>query len=462
MTTNLLSSGSADIASSRAGPGADLDVDFRESLQAILNRPLSNPPRTRFRRYLTPWATDLPPKISYEHRRNAGRLTLDLNQESFGEYPSIDDLTPEKLHLLNPASIKENNGRGREVLHQVEDQEFVNYETDRNGHVKRWPTEVGESQSFVDGPESEDLSAKIAYGLSSSRGEWISAKLKLPNSVNLNSKLRFTTLISSAITLNEPPETEKERSEIVAKLQRRGRKDQEARAAKAEKIRLKNSRDCAVCMDSFDKNQLIHPCHHYYCSDCLAGMPCDFLLVLYPTTTNSRIPYLLSCYTNFDPHSNHKEAFQRAFSLTSKSQFRCCRRAVPIALGTPHLPTPFVESYTFFELELSTKNPLYCSNTDCASFIPPSSIHGDCGICLTCSDQTCKYCRLPTHVGSVCKKDVESLRVLKLASKKGWRQCPGCGHLISKEAGCQRMICSRCHTQFCYKCGMGPECTCHL
>lgn len=455
MTNNLLSSGSADIANSRAGPNADLDVDFREALQATLNRPLSKPPRTRFRRYLTPWATDLPPTISYQHRRRVGRLKLDLNQESFGEYPSIDDLTPEKAHLLNPAQIKENSGPGREVLHQVEDQESVNNETDRNGNDLGWPTEAGESQSHVGGPEREDLGDKFSYGLSSSHGEWISAKLKLQNSVKLNSKLRFTTLISSAITLNEPPETEKERSETVAKLQRRERKDQEARAAKAEKIRLKNSRDCAVCMDSFDKSQLIHPCHHYYCSDCLAGMPCAFLHLLYPTI-------LMSCCTNFDPHSNHKEAFQSAFSLTSKSQFRCCRRAVPIALGTPHLPTPFVESYTFFELELSTKNPLYCSNTDCASFIPPSSIHGDCGICLTCSDQTCKYCRLPTHVGSVCKQDVESLKVLKLASKKGWRQCPGCGHLISKVAGCQRITCSRCYTQFCYMCGMGPVCTCHL
>lgn len=283
MTTNLLSSGSADIANSRAGPNADLDVDFREALQATLNRPLSKPPRTRFRRYLTPWATDLPPTISYEHRRRVGRLMLDLNQESFGEYPSIDDLTPEKAHLLNPAQIKENSGPGREVLHQVEDQEFVNNETDRNGDDLGWPTEAGESQSHVGGPEREDLGDKFSYGLSSSHGEWISANLKLQNSVKLNSKLRFTTLISSAITLNEPPETEKERSETVAKLQRRERKDQEARAAKAEKIRLKNSRDCAVCMDSFDKSQLIHPCHHYYCSDCLAGTPCAFLHLLYLT-----------------------------------------------------------------------------------------------------------------------------------------------------------------------------------
>lgn len=286
MTANLLSSVSADIANSRA---ADIDIPFCEAPQATLNRPLSNPPRNRFRRYLTPWATELPPTISYEHRRRIERPTLDLNQETFGEYPSIDDLTPQK------SQIKENSGPGREVWHQVEDQKFENNRNDRNGDPLAWPTEAIDSQSYVDGPKRADSGDKVPSGLLSSHGEWIRAKLKLPNSVKLDSKLRFTTLISSATTLNEPPETENERPETVqheTKLQRRERKDQEARAAKAEKIRLKNLRDCAVCMDSFDKSQLIHPCHHYYCSDCLAGMLCPFLHLLCPAITNGAFhPY---------------------------------------------------------------------------------------------------------------------------------------------------------------------------
>lgn len=206
---------------------------------------------------------------------------LGLNQETFGEYPSIHDLTLQKPHLLSPSQIKENIRPGREGLNKVEDQKFENSKIARNGDDLGWPTEAVELQSHVDWPKRADSTIKVPSRLSSSHGEWARAKLKLPNSVKLDSKLRFTTPASSALTLNESPETEKGKSETVqyeAKLQRRERKDNEARAAKVEKIRLKNLRDCAVCLDSFDKSQLIHPCHHYYCSDCLAGMPCVFCI----------------------------------------------------------------------------------------------------------------------------------------------------------------------------------------
>lgn len=299
MTANLLPSGSANIVNFRAGLNADIDVDFREAPQAtLIDRPLPNPPRTKFRRFLRPWATDLPPTISYEHRRRIGRPTLDLNQETFGEYPSIDYSTLQ-THLLNPSQIKENIDPGREVWHQNEDQNFENNKADGNGDDLGWPTEAIEPQSHVDGPKTSDSGGKVPSGLASSHGERIRSKLKLPNSVKLDSKLRFTTLISSAIPLSELPETEKERSETVqpeTKLQRRERREQEARAAKAEKLRLKNLRDCAVCMDSFDKSHLIHPCHHYYCSDCLAGMLCAFLGLLHPTIVNYAFH---PCFTDF-------------------------------------------------------------------------------------------------------------------------------------------------------------------
>lgn len=297
MTSNLLSSGSANIVNSRAGPNAGIDAELGESPQSTLNRPFSNPPRTRFRRYITPWATNLSPTISYEHRKRVGRLTLELNQDTFGEYPSIDDLTHPEPRLLNPSP-------GREVLQQTEDQKSENNKTDRDGDDPGWPTEAVELQIPADKSKRADSGDQSKSGLSSPHGGWIKAKLGLPNSVKLDSKLRFTTLASSAIPLNEPPETEKERSEtaqLETKLQRRERKDQEARAAKAEKIRLKNLRDCAVCMDSFDKSQLIHPCHHYYCSECLAGTPSAFLHPLYLNITSLGILSLIYRFLTSSP-----------------------------------------------------------------------------------------------------------------------------------------------------------------
>lgn len=268
MTSNLLSSASANFVNSKAGPNAGIDAQLGDLTQS-LDRPFSIPAHTRFRRYITPWATNLSPTISYENRRSVGRLKLDLNQDTFGEYPSIDDLTHPMSSLPNPSP-------GREVWQQTKDQKSENQKTDRDGDFLGWPTEAVESQIPADKPKRADSGDQSKSGLSSPHGGWIKAKLGLPNSVKLESKLRFTTLASSASMLNEPPETEKERSEMAqheTKLQRRERKEQEARAAKAERIRLKNMRDCAVCMESFGKSQLIHPCHHYYCSKCLAGTP---------------------------------------------------------------------------------------------------------------------------------------------------------------------------------------------
>ena len=49
------------------------------------------------------------------------------------------------------------------------------------------------------------------------------------------------------------------------------KKAREAAAAKAEKSRQRRLRECAVCLDTFEKPQLIRPCDHYYCLKCLAG-----------------------------------------------------------------------------------------------------------------------------------------------------------------------------------------------
>lgn len=299
MTTNLISSRSANIVNSRAGPNADIDAELGELTQSTPNRPFLKPLRTRFRRYITPWATNLSPKISYEHRRRVGRLTLDLNQDTFGKYPSIDDFTHPKPCLLNPSP-------GREVLQQTEDQKSENLRTGRDGDDLGWPTEAVDLQIPADKPKRADSGDQFKSGLSSPHGGWITAKLGLPNSVKLESKLRFDTLASSAITLNQPPETEKGRSETAqheTKLQRQERKEQEARAAKAEKIRLKNLRECAVCMETFDKGQLIHPCHHYYCSECLAGMPSAFFASAVPDYYQFAHSILNLQISNFEPLS---------------------------------------------------------------------------------------------------------------------------------------------------------------
>ncbi|KAI1096524.1 hypothetical protein F5B19DRAFT_488481 [Rostrohypoxylon terebratum] len=50
--------------------------------------------------------------------------------------------------------------------------------------------------------------------------------------------------------------------------------------------------------------------------------------------------------------------------------------------------------------------------------------------------------------------------IKKLASDRGWRQCPNCGTLIEKNEGCGHIMCY-CGQKFCYRCslalGMGRD-----
>lgn len=39
-----------------------------------------------------------------------------------------------------------------------------------------------------------------------------------------------------------------------------------------------------------------------------------------------------------------------------------------------------------------------------------------------------------------------------LAVAEGWRRCPGCSTLCSKEIGCNHCVCM-CFTRFCFHCG---------
>ncbi|KAH8645592.1 hypothetical protein BGZ60DRAFT_424912 [Tricladium varicosporioides] len=168
-------------------------------------------------------------------------------------------------------------------------------------------------------------------------------------------------------------------------------------------------------MEPSSKDKVVTlPCKHIYCGNCLSG------------------------------------AFKTA--LSSKTPFQCCKQKVPIALGTGHLSTTFQKTYSLLVIELSTKNPLYCSLPACHKFIPPSTIHGPTATCPSpkCTARTCRACKKKEHKG-VCKEDKEGNIVRKLGEKKGWKCCPSCGSMVEKTEGCLHITC-RCKAQWCYAC----------
>ena len=147
------------------------------------------------------------------------------------------------------------------------------------------------------------------------------------------------------------------------------------------------------------------------------------------------------------------EGFQNAIKSKPIAPFQCCKRLMPIDSVARELGPNFVDRYKLLELEWSTPNPLYCSNRKCGHFLPPADTHGDNGMCRSCHKQTCRHCRTQAHPGKLCGKDQETAKVQTMGKKAGWKACPGCGHLISRDTGCLHMTCTQCGTNFCYRCG---------
>jgi len=84
--------------------------------------------------------------------------------------------------------------------------------------------------------------------------------------------------------------------------------------------------------------------------------------------------------------------------------------------------------------------------------------------CSFCGLQWCVPCHAPWHIGMTCKmynKDVvgKGRKALKVWAKgKGKdsanaKKCPKCHFFIERISGCDHMVCTKCSTDFCYKCG---------
>ncbi|XP_074656295.1 uncharacterized protein LOC141909647 [Tubulanus polymorphus] len=81
--------------------------------------------------------------------------------------------------------------------------------------------------------------------------------------------------------------------------------------------------------------------------------------------------------------------------------------------------------------------------------------------CTACQLRWCFQCQSPSHAGLSCRQYQRGDRLLKSWAKhrRGYDQapnaqkCPKCKFYIERSEGCDHMTCSKCHTDFCYRCG---------
>lgn len=178
---------------------------------------------------------------------------------------------------------------------------------------------------------------------------------------------------------------------------------------------------CPACTCEFSADDLLVflNCGHKWCGECL--------------------------------NSNYRAALQ------SRSAFppRCCE----IALDHESVQA-FLDEDLLIELitkmdEFTDVDPIYCQTPKCTGgYIARNNIKGQWANCTACFKTTCVECKgrgseHPTpdaHPKLLEKLDEE------LATKEGWKQCPGCKNMVEKSDGCNFMTCE-CGHEFCYLCG---------
>ncbi|KAJ6228840.1 rbr-type e3 ubiquitin transferase [Anaeramoeba flamelloides] len=80
--------------------------------------------------------------------------------------------------------------------------------------------------------------------------------------------------------------------------------------------------------------------------------------------------------------------------------------------------------------------------------------------CYYCDYHYCRKCNVEWHDGSTCEQfqkwklenDDADRAFEEYKNSIGAKQCPKCGAVCSKTAGCNKMTCGACHCYWCYKC----------
>ncbi|PQE12488.1 IBR domain-containing protein [Rutstroemia sp. NJR-2017a BBW] len=192
----------------------------------------------------------------------------------------------------------------------------------------------------------------------------------------------------------------------------------------AEKLEVSAAnwrRECVACLEQFKNSKLVSLACHKYCKMCFATLV-------------------------------------RSASLASEDQWpvKCCTQFIPSADVLCHISRKQQKKFLQREIEWSTpvNERIYCVAVNCGRFIPRSAIRKNktCVRCQKCRTNVCTQCLGLWHGKDDCPNEVGLQDALALAESQGWKRCPNCRAMVSKNKGC-RIIHCRCGGHFCYVCG---------
>jgi len=117
---------------------------------------------------------------------------------------------------------------------------------------------------------------------------------------------------------------------------------------------------------------------------------------------------------------------------------RCCRHNISLEQASVFFTAEFTQEFEEKSVELSTPDPTYCSDPQCAKFVRVEAIQDDVAKCPFCFTKTCTTCKGEDHYG-VCPEDPEKQKLLEMAEEEGWQRCFRCKTLVELGVGCNHM-----------------------
>ncbi|KAK8029992.1 hypothetical protein PG993_011283 [Apiospora rasikravindrae] len=161
---------------------------------------------------------------------------------------------------------------------------------------------------------------------------------------------------------------------------------------------------CILCTEA-SRDFVVLPCTHIWCKNCL------------------------------------KYPFSVAYNGGFGRPPRCCDEIEPTPAILEYIGPDIATRYLQARMENHAAVTAYCHS--CQEFIPEPFVVGGGGgklaTCPKCKTFTCVPCGKASHAGE-CAEDTDVNMVLKLAKKKGWKQCPKCKTVIEHKEGCHEML----------------------
>ncbi|EWC47891.1 hypothetical protein DRE_02773 [Drechslerella stenobrocha 248] len=166
-----------------------------------------------------------------------------------------------------------------------------------------------------------------------------------------------------------------------------------------------NAESCLICADTFQRYQLVRlTCGHYHCQDCL----------------RQNYQVVLNDHAAYPP--------------------RCCQ---DLLLAQTGFVLSDAEAKVIFTLRQAHQASKIVPCFSCEGDIYLGNVGIDSAYCGKCKKATCTTCMKEMHL-DLCPEDPDTTALRDLAKQEGWSQCPKCGRVIHKVAGCSSMTCLQC------------------